>query len=240
VSYTLPANVEQLVLTGSAAINATGSNQDDTLYGVTNSAANTLSGGLGNDVYLVGAGDTVVEAAGQGVDTVYAYADYALGSNVEDLVGVAAVGMSLTGNDSDNAIWGTGLADTINGAAGNDWLIGGAGADTLTGGSGSDMFVLTSLSDSGVGSAQRDTIADFLAGDRIDLSRLNANFEAADDQAFSFINSAAFSKTAGQLRYFVDDSSNTIMQGDVNGDGVADFEIQLTGIHTLLATDMLL
>jgi Ca2+-binding RTX toxin-like protein len=159
---------------------------------------------------------------------------------VEDLVGAAAVGMSLTGNGSDNTIWGTGLADTINGAAGSDWLFGGAGADTLTGGSGSDIFVLTSLADSGIGNAQRDVISDFFAGDRIDVSRLDANTGAAGDQAFSFINSAAFSNTAGQLRYFVDASSNTIMQGDVNGDGVADFEIQLTGIHTLLATDMLL
>ncbi|MBB6510418.1 Ca2+-binding RTX toxin-like protein [Rhizobium soli] len=47
VSYTLSSNIENLTLTGSKSINATGNNLANELVG--NSAANTLKGGIGND-----------------------------------------------------------------------------------------------------------------------------------------------------------------------------------------------
>ncbi len=47
VSYTLPSFVENLTLTGTAAVNGTGNSLNNVLVG--NSAANTLSGGSGND-----------------------------------------------------------------------------------------------------------------------------------------------------------------------------------------------
>ena len=70
VTYTLGANVENLTLTGSAAINGTGNALDNTLTG--NSAANVLAGGPGNDTYVIGATDTVIEYADEGTDTVQA------------------------------------------------------------------------------------------------------------------------------------------------------------------------
>ncbi len=242
VDYSLSANIEQLALTGSAAISVTGNGQDNFLYGVTNSAANTLAGGLGNDTYVVGTGDVVVEAVGAGFDAVYSDIDYILSDNVEYLIGIGTKGMSLTGNGGDNVIWGTSFADNLNGGAGNDWLIGGAGADTLTGGLGADTFMLTSLGDSGLGAANRDIIADFISGtDKIDFSAIDANTSASatGNQAFQLIGSAGFSNVAGQLRFFVD-AGDTMFEGDTNGDGVADFQLQLTGIHTFAPADFLL
>jgi Ca2+-binding RTX toxin-like protein len=64
VGFTLSGNVENLVLTGAAAINGTGNTLANVLTG--NTAANVLAGGLGNDTYVVGAGDTVTELVGQG------------------------------------------------------------------------------------------------------------------------------------------------------------------------------
>jgi Ca2+-binding RTX toxin-like protein len=188
----------------------------------------------------VGAGDVVVEGVGGGVDAVYTDTDYTLSDNVEYLIGTANNGMSLTGNGGDNVIWGTSFADNLNGGVGNDWLIGGAGGDTLTGGTGADLFLLTAVGDSGSGAGLRDIVTDFLEGtDRIDFSRLDANSGIAGDQAFTFINTGAFTGVAGQLRY-ESVGGNTIVQGDVNGDGIADFELQLTGAHTLTVGDFLL
>ena len=64
VTYTLGAEVENLTLTGTTAINATGNTLDNILTG--NSGANTLSGGAGDDTMVGGAGNDiyVVDAAG--------------------------------------------------------------------------------------------------------------------------------------------------------------------------------
>ena len=235
-NYTLSDNVEQLVLTGSAAISGTGSAQDNTIYGDTNTGANILAGGLGNDNYIVGAGDVAVEVAGEGVDTVYAYADHTLaaGSSVEYLVGAAGTGMSLTGNELSNGIFGTGFADNLNG---------GAGADTLAGGGGADTFIVSALGDTGVGAGNRDSITDFLDGtDHIDFSGIDANTSngATVNDAFTMIGINAFGGVAGQLRYVLV-GSDTLVQGDVNGDSVADFEVVLTGTHTFAnAADLVL
>jgi Ca2+-binding RTX toxin-like protein len=129
ISYTLGANLESLSLTGAGAINATGNELNNVLYGYANTAANVLSGGLGNDSYYAGLGDTVVEAAGAGTDTVLAYVDYTLGANQENLTGNVTTALRLGGNELNNIITGNAGADTIDGGAGNDALNGGAGND---------------------------------------------------------------------------------------------------------------
>src|SRR2546426_10130803 len=85
ITYTLGSNVENLTLIGTAATNGTGNSLDNVLDGSQNSAANTLTGGAGNDTYVVEPGDTVVEKANGGTDTIQAAASYALGRNVENL-----------------------------------------------------------------------------------------------------------------------------------------------------------
>jgi serralysin len=91
----------------------------------------------------------------------------------------------------------------------------------LWGGSGKDRFDFNSIKESKTGSS-RDQIKDFKRGDdEIDLSNIDANTKKGGNQKFNFIVAKEFSKTPGELRF-----DNKIVQGDVNGDGKADFEIR--------------
>ena len=131
--------------------------------------------------------------------------------------------------------------DVLNGQGGNDVLIGGAGRDAMKGGGGDDTFKLLGLTDSGVGGATRDVIRDFEQGhDRIDLSAIDANSHTSGDDAFTFVGTAAFSHTAGELRQYTTSSGNTIVAGDVDGDGRTDFQIAVNGAHALSAGDFIL
>ena len=219
-----------------------GGDGGDRLYG--NAGADTMSGGTGNDAYYVDdASDMVIENANEGSDTVVSSIGYTLGANVERLVlsgsaGIAGTGNGLdnkiTGNAGDNVIDGGSGNDTLVGGGGADTLIGGAGKDTMTGGAGNDLFV---FHDGDLGS---DRITDFTSGqDRIDLSAVDANSLLGGAQGFSFIGSSAFSHTAGELHY-EQTGGSTYLSGDTNGDGIADFVIQLDGLHTLASSDLVL
>jgi serralysin len=87
----------------------------------------------------------------------------------------------------------------------------------------------------------RDLITDFLAGtDRVDLTTLDASTNVGGNQAFTFIGDAAFSNVSGQLRADYADPLRTLIHGDVNGDGMADFTIELAGLVSLSSTDFFL
>jgi len=127
----------------------------------------------------------------------------------------------LIGNDAGNTLDAGAGDDNLTGGGGNDRLIGGSGTDSLTGGTGSDTFVFASGDSTGLG---RDVIADFEKGlDRIDLSGAGAT---------SFIGNAAFSGSAGQVRY-VTFSDTTIIEVDSNGDRLTDLQIQLSDEYVL-------
>lgn len=146
-TYTLAANVENLVLIGSSAISGTGNSAANVLTG--NSAANTLDGlggadtmlgGLGNDTYVVDtASDVVTELANEGIDTIRTALTYTLGANIENLVLTGSSTVNGTGNGLNNTITGNSADNTLNGGVGDDILIGGGGGDVLNGGDGFDI-----------------------------------------------------------------------------------------------------
>jgi Ca2+-binding RTX toxin-like protein len=117
VTYSLVSAVENLTLTGVAAINGTGNVLNNTLTG--NSAANVLSGGLGDDTYVVvSTGDTVVENANEGIDTVQSNITYTLGANVENLTLTGATAINGTGNVLNNTLTGNSAAKHPHGRTG--------------------------------------------------------------------------------------------------------------------------
>ncbi len=155
VTYTLATNVENLTLTGTAAINGTGNTLANTLTGNSGNnvldggtGADTLIGGAGNDTYVVdNLGDVVTEAASAGTDLVRASVTYTLAANVENLTLTGATAINGTGNTLDNVLVGNSAANTLTGGAGNDTLNGGAGADKMLGGLGDDTYTVDNASD---------------------------------------------------------------------------------------------
>jgi Ca2+-binding RTX toxin-like protein len=137
--------------------------------------------------------------------------------------------MVLDGSAESNGalrLFGGKAGDTLKGGALADLIHGNLGADILAGNGGADIFRFDSTADSN--STSTDRILDFRPGtDRMDLSRVDANANLAGDQAFAWIGSSAFTGTAGQLRA-VQQGGDWILQGDTNGDSVADLVILLT------------
>jgi Ca2+-binding RTX toxin-like protein len=214
VDYTLSANVEDLTLTGTA-IYGQGNDSDNKITG--NASDNVLNGGAGNDTIYGGTGnDTLFGGAGN---------DY------------------LSGDAGDDVICGGAGDDTLLGGAGNDTLMGGGGVDQLTGGLGADTFRFFS-GDLGKTTATSATITDFnhSQGDKIDLSPIDANSLTKAKDAFTFINGGAFTKHAGELRSVWNAAGYWEVQGDLNGDGIADITLSVTGKSTspLVASDFIL
>ena len=267
-SYTLSNNVERLTLLDGASvrhIDGTGNTLanilagtagrntlkglagNDTLKGLAGDdtldggvGADRLEGGVGNDIYVVeDIKDVVVELANAGTDTVRSSVSLTLAGNVENLTLTGSGALTGSGNALANALIGNAGKNILKGEAGNDTLTGGAGADQLYGGAGKDTFVFTTAADSTV--AAQDKIFDFSVsqGDRIDLRGVDAKSTVGGDQAFSFIGSGAFHKKAGELRFEIK-SGDTFVQGDLNGDGKADFSFILDTAVTLKGGDFLL
>src|SRR5262249_37525687 len=128
---------------------------------------------------------------------------------------------------------------------------GGGGPDQLEGGAGADSFIFRSEVEIGGGDTGlgRDVVLDFLEGvDRLDLSGIDAKAAGGTaNDAFTFIGTDDFSAhaRAGLLRFLQvdapDDSDDrTYVEGDTDGDDVADFRLELVGLHSLTAGDFVL
>ena len=124
----------------------------------------------------------------------------------------------------ENGVTGAGT-DTLQGNDVGNRLDGGAGNDTYTGALGDDVFAVSQI-------GYTDRITDFVVGhDKIDLTKIDANASASGDQAFTFIGDGAFTGHAGELHTSIDGAGVNYLSGDVNGDGHADFMIQLGTVH---------
>jgi serralysin len=230
----------------------------DYLYG--DDGADLLEGGLGDDIYQLYADttDTIIDTGGFDVIRSDIGRDLSQYPDIEGLWTLINYGgRPLYGNDLDNELLDAGGSnrldgrtgdDTLSGGLGNDTLIGGTGNDSMRGGDGADRFDFRTNADVGLGDGNRDFIADFnpLKGDKLNLGLMDANSVHAGNQAFHFIGDAAFSGTAGELNFREEISSDefhtlrTIVSGDTDGDGAADFEIELYGSITLIASDFIL
>jgi Ca2+-binding RTX toxin-like protein len=227
VSLTLGANLENLTLTGSSAISATGNAAANRITG--NRANNTLNGvfgtdtfigGAGNDTYVTDGDDTITEGSNAGTDTVRSSVTLTLGTNLENL--------PLTGS----AVSGTGnsLANTMIGNSGANSLNGGTGSDTLTGGSGADNFILNTT----FGSGNVDRITDFnVAADTIRLE--NAVFTGLANgtlagAAFAANTSGNAADSSDRIIYETD-TGRLFFDADGNGGAAkVQFAILATGL----------
>lgn len=227
-----------------------GSAYADTLYGSVRDE--TLAGFNGNDI-LRGRGGADTLDGGLGFD-IATYFDAGSGVDVNLNTGLGQSGDAagdvlisiegVNGSNHGDVITGRNwYANTLRGFGGDDVLSGLRGADYLAGGSGADRFVYTQIHDSGVGRNARDVIGDFshAEGDQIDLSSIDADTSIAGNQAFTFIGAAWFDGTAGTLRAAqIGTTGATLIQGDINGDKIADFEIEVYGIGAGVASDFIL
>lgn len=179
--------------------------------------------------------------------------DYALASDDSNLASAQVLTVDASALAASNSARFDGSAETdgkfvFHGGSGDDNFIGGAradrfsggrGQDSFTGGLGADRFIFTKINESTT--AAPDTITDFSRADhdRINLSAIDADNSSKADDAFTFIGSNAFSQVAGELRY-VANRVHTLVRGDIDGDGMADFAIVLDHRINLHAGDFIL
>lgn len=202
------------ILIGNQANNAIyGSDGNDTIDGGDGNDyidggndSDTMNGGNGNDIFIVNqTGDSVIELAHSGIDSIYASVNFKLGANVENLV---LIGNTLEGigNELDNIIEGNNLDNTLNGSSGNDVLLGGSGNDILTGGSGSDIFIFDAILDGSF-----DTITDF--------NTVEADFIQLDSSIFDSLNRS----DSSSLDQFINYNSTTgVISYDSDGSDIQD------------------
>ncbi|MEA3053968.1 MAG: hypothetical protein QOG72_2871, partial [Sphingomonadales bacterium] len=142
-------------------------------------------------------------------------------------------------HDGNLIMLGGGGNDSLTGGSGADQLFAGLGQDSLTGGAGADLFQFRSVADSTT--ADPDLILDFQHGvDKIDLNVIDADPATAGNQAFSFSNDGTFHHAVGELRAFDTGLGYWNVEGDINGDGTADFSIFVKTNAPLVVSDFVL
>lgn len=239
----IQGNLTDNVLTGMAHTDSiAGFDGNDRIEG--GQGGDTLDGGLGTDtlVYsgplgvMINLGTNFASGGDAQADVISGFEAVSGGSGNDDLQG-SVLDNRLIGNGGTDILKGSDGSDTLNGGGADDTLIGGLDRDSFTGGTGKDTFVFLAVNDSAVGSP-RDVISDFVQGqDKINLAGIDAIAGGVDD-AFVFRGTAGFGVSAG-LR-FINTATTTVVFADVNSDQVADFQIALQGVFTLVATDFAL
>ncbi|GLS31382.1 Ca2+-binding protein, RTX toxin-related [Mesorhizobium albiziae] len=223
-SYTLSANLENLSYTGAGTFTGTGNGSGNVITG--GGLNDSLNGLAGNDTLNGGNGDDTFLA--QNADGNDAYN----GGAGTDTLNMSAVTGATSVNFATGAVTGAGT-DTINSV---ENVIGGAGVNTftasntagvvntMTGGGGNDVFVFGTNA-----AANGDVITDFQAGDRVDLSGIDANSVTGGNNAFTTLlqGNVAFGAQAVLRTY--QSGGNTVIEGNNDGDTAADFSVTLSG-----------
>ncbi len=219
--------IENITLTGTADINATGNGQNNILIGnsgnnVLNGSqgADTMYGGGGNDTYYVdNAGDVASEhmtgnADDGGNDVVMAAVTYTIGDYIESLYLTGYNAINGTGNAWDNTIIGNGAANRLDGGAGSDTVRGGAGNDILTGGDGHDAFQFEAA---GMANGL-DHVTDFTPGED-HLFFLGAAYGIASGATLSASQFSNTGNRTGPGGQFIYNPVNHTLYWDADGTG---------------------
>ena len=208
ITYTLVdnVNIENLTLTGSAAIDGTGNSVVNVLTGndgdnrlsglggndtLNGGAGNdtldggdgndSMAGGLGNDTYVVGSTiDVVTESSSAGTDTVESSITYTLGANIEKLSLMGTSPVNGTGNTLDNLLIGNDHNNILSGLAGNDTIQGGLGNDNLDGGIGNDSVDGEADNDTVAGGVGNDTLTGGAGDDILDGGAGNDSIDGGE------------------------------------------------------------
>lgn len=213
-----------------------------------------LNGGDGDDTFEIGsgAGKDIIEG-GAGIDRIRVTTTSFTWANVAGVEALTGTNLKLNGTSGDDLldfsmVKLTGVSkiyagagnDVVIGSAGADILEFGAGRDRITGGNGGDTFDMDSITESGVGTLA-DQITDFQQGiDKISLKDVDASTKISGNQAFAFIGTNEFTGVAGQLRFTHLNDLSTSVTGDINGDMVADFQIDLLVYMNMTSSDFTL
>jgi Ca2+-binding RTX toxin-like protein len=235
VNYALTADVETLLLQGSADLQGFGNGLANTIFGNSGNnlidgraGADVMAGGLGNDTYFVdNVADVVVEGVGSGADVVLASVNYGLSDNVETLVLQGSADLQGFGNSSANTIFGN---------SGNNLIDGGAGADTMIGGAGNDTYFVDNAADAvveavGQGNDAVFASVSFTLSDNVETlvlqgsGNLNGTGNALANAMFGNSGDNTLDGGAGADILTGNGGNDTFVfhAGQANGDTVVDF-----------------
>ena len=231
VTYTLGAELENLTLTGTSAINGignafdnllTGNNANNTLIGGDGNdtlnggtGADTMIGGVGNDTYVVeNINDILIENADEGHDIVQTSITLAgLADNIEDIALTGTAAINAVGNGLNNTMVGNAAANRLEGGDGADTINGGAGADTMIGGNDNDIYMVDNVNDI--------VIEEVNGGDydwlqtSVTLSSLAANVEVLS------ITGTVINATGNELDNIIfGNSNNNVIDGGLGADAM--------------------
>jgi Ca2+-binding RTX toxin-like protein len=155
--------------------------------------------------------DRIVEAPGEGVDTVQSVVTFALPANVENLVLSGSGATKGTGNALANAITGNSAANTLDGGDGND---------ILTGGDGNDRFLFSTAPNA---AHNVDTITDFAPGnDKIVLDQtVFAGLPTGSISSSTFVSGAGVNVAPNAATHLIYDTTSGSLYYDSDGVGGA-------------------
>jgi Ca2+-binding RTX toxin-like protein len=221
-SYTLSANIENLVLEEGGDFTAGGNALANVLRG--NSGKNVLAGGLGKDTLEGGLGDDIYVLSDSldviidtgGVDTIRSPLDVSLPADIENVELIGLNDVSAVGHAGNNVLIGN---------IGANLLDGGAGVDTLTGGEGGDQFMVAY---NALGQAP-DVVMDFVSGTDlliVDYASLGLSPEALGLLSSGGLNHDSFVKGVGARAldpndHFLLDTAQSLLMFDPDGSGSA-------------------
>jgi len=222
-----------------------GGDDDDALYGeagddhiIAGSGNDLVDGGLGDDQLFGGAGNDLFlfrindgndyVDAGEGIDTLD-LGSLTTATTVDLGNGVNGRGYVSGSQSGTDTLYGV---ENVTTGSGADRIIASNAVNVMDGGSGNDVFVFNSAQ-----AADGDTILNFEAGDKIDLSGIDANAGISGNQAFTLVNGTPTAGQIGISHEVREDGEFTVITGNTDADGEPEFRISITGNHNLTAGD---